>query len=185
LKLSPAITGASVSFLNETLARSWGLEVKHQHESNIGTGEASTRLGFSKDVTFRVSGVDIPAKRVGVVPLADLESTLGRPINGILGADIFKSYVVAIDYAARKVTLEDPKQYTYHGNGELIPLRMSGDRPFVRATVTPVRSDPIEGLFVIDTGDDSTLGLHPPFVEKYKLRSSNQKMIPHLSHGMS
>ena len=178
-------TGASVSFLNQALAHSLGLEVKHQRESNIGTGEASTRMGFAKDLAFGVSGVDIPAKHVGVVQLADLESTLGRTINGILGADLFKSYVVTIDYAARKVTLEDPKHYAYHGNGDLIPLRLSGDRPFVRATVTPVRSDPIEGLFVIDTGDDSTLGLHTPFVEKYRLRSSNQKMIPHLSHGMS
>ena len=178
-------TGASVSFLNEALAHSLGLEVKYQRESNIGTGEASTRVGFSRDVTLSVSGVDIPAKRVGVVQLADLESTLGRPINGILGADLFKSYVVTIDYAARKATLEDPKHYAYHGKGELIPLRLSGDRPFVRATVTPVRSDPIEGLFVIDTGDDSTLGLHTPFVEKYRLRSSNQNMIPHLSHGIS
>lgn len=83
------------------------------------------------------------------------------------------------------MTLEDPRHYAYPGNGELIPLRMSGDRPFVRATVTPVGSNPIEGLFVIDTGDDSTLGLHTPFVEKYKLRSSNQRMIPHLSRGMS
>jgi hypothetical protein len=178
-------TGANVSFLNQTLANSLRIEVKHQHESNIGTGETSTRLGFSKSVTLSLSGVDVPAKSVAVVPLGDLESTVGRPIDGILGADLFKRFVVTIDYAARNIILENPKLYSYHGNGELIPIRLSGDRPFVRATVTPVGSNPIEGLFVVDTGDDSTLGLHTPFVEKYKLRSLNQRMIPHLSHGIS
>lgn len=128
-------TGASASFLNEALATSLRIGVKHQHESNIGTGEASTRLGFSKNVTLSLSGVDVPAKSVAVVPLADLESTVGRPIDGILGADLFKRFVVTIDYAARNIILEDPKLYANHGNGELIPLRLSGDRPFVRATV--------------------------------------------------
>jgi hypothetical protein len=178
-------TGANASFLNEALANSLRIAVEHQHESNIGTGEASTRLGFSKNVTLSLSGVDVPAKRVAVAPLADLESTVGRPIDGILGTDLFRRYVVTIDYAARNIILEDPKLYAFHGNGELIPLRLSGGRPFVKATVIPVGSDPIEGLFVVDTGDDSTLGLHTPFVEKYKLRSLNQNMIPHLSRGMS
>jgi len=178
-------TGASGSLLNEALANSLRIEVAHQHEANVGTGEGSTRLGFSKNVALRLSGIDFPMKSIAVVPLADLESIMGRPIDGILGSDLFRRYVVTIDYAARIITLIDQKQYAYHGIGEVIPVRLSGDRPFVKATITPVGSNPIEGLFVIDTGDDSTLGLHTPFVEKYKLRSSNQKMIPRLAHGMS
>jgi predicted aspartyl protease len=178
-------TGANASFLNVSLVDSLGIANKHQKESNIGTGESSTHLGFANNVTLSFSDVAISEKSVVVVPLADLESTLGRRIDGIVGADLFKRFVVTLDYAAGNITLTDPKQYAYHGSGEVIPLRLSGDRPFLRATITPVGADPIEGSFVIDTGDDSTLGLHTPFVEKYKLRSLNQKMIPHLSHGMS
>jgi hypothetical protein len=178
-------SGANTSLLNEALANSLGIEVEHQHESNIGAGEASTRLGFSKGVTLSLAGVDVPSKRVAVVPLADFESIVGRRIDGILGADLFKRWVVTIDYAARTITLEDPREFAYSGNGEFIPLRLSGDRPFVKATVTPVDSNPIEGLFVIDTGDSSTIAFHTPFVEKYKLRSQNQKMIAHPSHGIS
>ena len=177
-------TGANVSFLNETLANGLNIEIKHHHESSIGTGETSTRLGFAKGVLLGLDGIDVPASRVAVVPLADIESSVGRQIDGILGADLFKRWVVTIDYAARTVTLDDPHDYAYHGNGDLIPLRMSGDRAFIKAIVTPVGSDSMEGQFVIDTGDHLALGLHTPFVEKYKLRST-QKMIPHLSQGLS
>ena len=178
-------TGASTSFLNETLADSLGLGPKRQHKAKIGTGEASTRLGFAKGVALSLPGLDLPAQTVAVVPLSEIESVLGRGVDGIVGADLFKRYVVTIDYIARTVTLDDPKTFTYHGKGEAIPLRLSGNRPFFKASVTPVSGTPIEAEIIIDTGDDSTLAFHTPFVEKHNLRASNQKMVMHVSHGVS
>jgi hypothetical protein len=45
-------TGANASFLNVSLADSLGIENKHQKESNIGTGESSTHLGFANNAQF-------------------------------------------------------------------------------------------------------------------------------------
>lgn len=178
-------TGASTSLLNQTLAHSLGLGPKHLHETAIGTGESSTRLGFAKRVVLSLASVDLPAQTVAVVPLADLESRIGHAMGGIVGADLFKRYVVTIDYAAKRITLNDPKTFAYHGGGELITIRVSGNRPFFKANLTPVCATPIEAELVIDTGDSSTIAFHTPFVEKHNLRAPTQKLVPHVSRGVS
>lgn len=178
-------TGASTSFLNERSADALGLERTHQHEAKIGAGEASTRLGLAKGVALNLLGTDLPPQTVAVVPLGDLESLFGHRIDGIIGADLFKRYVVTIDYAAQRIMLNDPKTFAYQGKGAVIPIHLSGNRAFFKANVTPVGGTLVEAEFVIDTGDNSTLTFHTPFVEKHNLRAANQKMVAHVSHGIS
>ena len=178
-------TGASTSLLNETLADSLGLAPKRQHETNIGAGESSTKLGFAKSIVLSLAGVDLPAQSVAVVPLAKIESRIGHGIDGIVGADLFKRYVVTIDYAAKRLTLDDSNTFAYHGKGEVITIRLSGNRPFFKADVTPISATPIEAEFVIDTGDNSTVTFHTPFVKKHNLRATSQTLIPHVSQGLS
>jgi hypothetical protein len=178
-------TGASTSFLNETLADSLSLVLKRQHGSNIGAGESSTKLAFAKNIVLSLAGVDLPAQTVAVVPLAKLESKIGHGIGGIVGADLFKRYVVTIDYAVNGITLGDPNAFAYHGKGEVITFRLSGNRPFFKAAVTPISATPIEAEFVIDTGDNSTVTFHTPFVKKHNLLASSQTLIPHVSQGLS
>jgi predicted aspartyl protease len=178
-------TGASTCFLSEGSADSLGLTPKHQHEKNVGTGEASTRLGFAKGVTLSLPGVELPAQTVAVVPFDELEFAIGHRIDGLLGADLFKRYVVTINYAARTITLEDPKDFTYHGKGDVIPFRLSGNRPFFKAGVTPLGAPRIETEFVLDTGHSGTLTFHTPFVEKHNLLAAKEKLVLRVTRGVS
>jgi hypothetical protein len=178
-------TGASTSFLNQTLADTLGVGTRGQHDTKVGAGESSTKLGFAKDVVFSLPGVDLPAQNVAVVPLAGIEAAIGHKVGGIVGADLFKRYVVTIDYAGRIVTLEDPKTFAYSGKSEGIAIRLSGGRAFFKATVTPAGGAPIAAEFILDSGDDSTLTFHTPFVEKHHLRAAGQKLVAHVSTGLS
>jgi predicted aspartyl protease len=178
-------TGASTSFLSEGSADSLGLTPKHEHEKNIGTGEASTRLGFAKGVALSLPGVDLPAQTVAVVPFNELEFAIGHSIDGLLGADLFKRYVVTIDYAARTISLDGPKNFSYHGKGDMIPFRLSGNRPFFKAAVTPLGMPQIETEFVIDTGHSGTLTFHTPFVEKHHLLAAKEKPVLRITRGIS
>jgi Aspartyl protease len=92
---------------------------------------------------------------------------------------------VTVDYAAGTTTLDDPKSFKYRGNGEVIALRVSGNRLFFEATVKPVGGNPVEAELVIDTGVTSTLTFHTPFVEKHNLRAVTPKLIPHTTVGLS
>jgi hypothetical protein len=49
-------SGASTSFLNQTLADSLGVGPKHKHQMNVGAGESSASLGFAHDVTLSLPG---------------------------------------------------------------------------------------------------------------------------------
>ena len=177
-------SGASTSFLNQVLADSLGLGPKHKRQTNVGAGESSTSLGFAKGVTLALAGVELPPQTVAVVPLAAIEARIGHKIAGIVGADLFKRYIITIDYAARQVLLSDPNSPHDAGSGDMFPLRLSGNRPFFQATFTPVNGPPIQGELVIDTGDTSTVTFHTPFVEKYNLRSG-QTLVAHRSTGIS
>jgi hypothetical protein len=178
-------TGASASFLNQTLADTLGVQTRGQHDAKVGAGESSTKLGFAKGVALSLPGVELPAQTVAVIPLAGIESAIGHKVAGIVGADLFKRYVVTIDYGARVVTLDDPKTFAYRGTSEAIAIRLSGSRPFFKATVTPAGGAPIAAEFIIDSGDDSTLTFHTPFVETHNLRGAGQKLVAHVSTGLS
>jgi len=151
---------------------------------NVGAGESSASLGFAHGVTLNLPGVDLPAQTVAVVSLASIEGRIGHKIAGIVGADLFKRYVVTIDYAARQLVLSDPNSLQDGEGGDMFVLRLSGNRPFFQAMLTPVSGPPIQGEFVVDTGDTSTVTFHTPFVEKYSLRSG-QTLVPHQTTGIS
>jgi hypothetical protein len=177
-------TGANTSFLNESLARSLSLGPKRTFEAKVGTGETSTRLGVAGHVELSFGDVELPAAKMLVTDLAQLESRIGHEIGGIVGADVFKHYVVTIDYGAQTVALSNPRTFSYQGRGEVLPIRIVGDRPFLKARVTPIGANALETELVIDTGDTSALGFHTPFVIKHDLRAST-KTLAHLSKGLS
>jgi predicted aspartyl protease len=177
-------SGASTSFLSETLADSFGLGPKHKHQMNVGAGESSASLGFAHDVTLNLSGIGLPAQTVAVVSFGNIEARIGHKIAGIVGADLFKRYIVTIDYAASQLVVSDPDSLHDGESGEVFTLRLSGNRPFLQATIIPVSGPAIQAEFVVDTGDTSTVTFHTPFVEKYALRSG-QILVPHQTTGIS
>jgi hypothetical protein len=178
-------TGANTSFVNESLARSLDLGAKKSVDLKIGTGESSAKVSFEKHVTLSLGSIVLPPGTVAITSLTALESRLGREIGGIIGADIFKRYVVTIDYAAGSVSLDEPKGFSYRGSGVTLPLRIKGDRPFLSARVTPVGAAPVTAFLVIDSGDTSALEFHTPYVAKHNLRAANQPLLPHLSKGLA
>ena len=179
-------SGASTSVLSQRVADELGLSVKAQHrESNLGTGESAPNVGRTAKVVLTLNGIDLRKKEISVVSMDTLESATGHRIDGILGAEVFSRYVVQIDYANSQIALFDPGVFNYYGAGQVLPLEIRNDRPFVRATVALQGAAPIKGLFIIDSGAAGALSLHSPFVRKHQLLSPSQKTIPHFVHGIA
>ncbi len=177
-------TGADYNALNDRLGDELG--VKHKIEINlsgVGTGEDRTSLCFTKTIPLELRGVPLRANILG--PLSKLEAGIGRPIDGILGAELFNRCVVEIDYPAQTVTLHPGKDYSPPQTGERIPILLEGRRPFIQARISFPGLDVIEGKLIIDTGDSSGLSLHAPFVQKHDLLSRAGKVIPHFTSGVA
>jgi Aspartyl protease len=179
-------TGATLSVLTDAQAKALGIEFRNKGDiKNAGNGEESIHLSLAKNIRFRLGGADILAKYVGVVPLQSWERFEGRTIAGILGADLFKKYVVEADYDNQTLTLFEPGSFDIPQLGQTIQLKLlGGSIPVVEATLEISQQSSLKAHLVVDMGTYSALRLNRPFVEQHKLLAGAPKLVPSLGFGI-
>jgi predicted aspartyl protease len=155
-------TGASATLSAED-ARALRLRTGHGFEM-AGTGAGHVHAVESRVGSFDLgSGVVLRDVPTTVVPLAELRRVSALPhFDGLLGSELLAHYVVAIDYAQQKLTLQAPETYAPDPAGVTVPLLSRHGTPAIRAGV-----DGSSGSFVIDTGDRVTLTLMEPFAKSH------------------
>jgi len=174
-------TGADTSVIDAQRAKT--LRLKPQGKI-VATGAAgSAEATFTKGVSISLSGVELTGQTIYVLPLEFL-SGLGRKIDGVLGNDVLKKFVVEIDYLTGTINLYEPQSYRYSGSGESIPLTMDDGLLFVRASVTPQGLAPIEAKFEIDSGSTGAVLLNTPFVQRHNLLATVPKTVETNSGGV-
>jgi predicted aspartyl protease len=178
-------TGATNHLLSQSKAEEVGISNKNTTElGNVGTGEGKIRIAAARNISLNIDGIELENQDVFIVPMDRLEAVAGHSIDGILGAELFLHFVVGIDYSTQTITLFDSADYSHAGPGQVIPLKLIGNRPFVRAKVAASGTREVGGLFVIDTGDSSALSLHTPFIAKNDLLPPSDKVISHFTNGL-
>ena len=161
-------TGASGTVISESAAKDLGLKLEGQGNASAQGGEIE--MAFVKQASLRLSkDVELPNLTLAAIRLNGLEAGLGRKVDGILGYEIFKRFVVEIDYASRAVKFYEPQTYKYAGRGKTIPIVIEDNTPFVRAEVVPADQQSFEGNFLVNTGLTGTLAFNSPFVAQNKL----------------
>ena len=168
-------TGASGSVINESRAKELGVNLEGQ--TKAATGNGPVEASFVRGVTLNVSGIEFPNLTLTSIRLSGLEAGFGRPVDGILGYEIFNRFVVEIDYISRIVTLHDPKSYKHSGSGQAIPLMIKDNRPFVRARVMQGDAKVAEGNFEFDIGQVGALTLGESFTSKNELLKFTRKTL--------
>lgn len=177
-------TGDEDAIVDLKRARSLGLKL--QGEVNIGgAGPGSLRGSYVRDASLNVVGLEgNPQPVVLALPLDDLRPRFGHDIDGIIGADFIKQFVVEVDYSARVLRLHNKDRFAYSGSGEIIPIHLnSAGHPSIPAEITVAGRPAIKGEFVIDSGSGAALALHRPFVEQEHLLGQAQKTIRLLGGG--
>lgn len=175
-------TGAYNSIINTPVLQSLNLKTD-------GTGVATGAGGRVESirlsgVNFDVGGAPLKDLNIAALTLTSLENSTGRAMDGILGAEFFRRYVVEIDYDAKEITLHEPATYEYSGRGESLPLSFNDNHPYVRAKVELPGRAAIEGEFVIDAGSNLALILLPSFIEEHKLRDALPQTLRTYGRGV-
>ena len=95
---------------------------------------------------------------------------LGVPVHGIIGYDIFKDFVVEINYASKYLKLHKPKSYQYKKcrKCQTFDLELNQNKPYINAQVE-IHSKQIPVKLLIDSGgsdalwlfEDDSLGIYP------------------------
>lgn len=93
--------------------------------------------------------------------------TLGIPIHGIIGYDLFRDFVVDINYSSRQIKFYDPEHYVpkSYKDEELLPLVIRKNKAYVQGNVDLNDKKDVPVNLLIDTGSSDAVWLFP---DKYK-----------------
>jgi len=156
-------TGGS-NIVTPELARELGLKSEGAVQGR-GVGEKSEDVGLTRVQVLQVGGAALSNQVFAVYPLAGLGEVEGFKVRGLVGYEVFKRFVVRIDYERSRLTLTLPAAFDYQGSGTVVPFIFNGQIPQVEGAL-----DGIPGKFDIDTGGRSTLTVMSPFAAKNGLR---------------
>lgn len=126
-----------------------------------GVGKKSVNVAFGT-VNKLVLGDKLVLERqvFGVLPLPGFGEIEGVHFDGLVGYELFKRFVVRIDYAARTLTFILPQDFKPADAGTAVPFVYLGRIPGVKGSI-----DSLTGEFEIDTGSRAALSLWSPFVK--------------------
>lgn len=162
-------SGASGCVIDTAVANRLGLQT-HGEKRSTGAGKGTYAVTFTDNVTYALPGLHVTVPESLVIDLSEQPAITGREIEGILGYDFFARYVVAVDYDAAVLTLFSPSDFSYAGNGVVIPFTLVKKTPHIKIQVK-VGSDPgIDREVLVDSGsedaiDDDTLSSAPKRLE--------------------
>ena len=87
--------------------------------------------------------------------------SLGVPIHGIIGYDLFKDFVVEINYVRKRITFHDPAHYVPREKRKsaTLPLAIAKRKAYIDGEVTLEGNSDIPVKLLIDTGSSDAVWL--------------------------
>ena len=146
------------------LAQKLGLKTEGALQGR-GVGEKSEDVGLTKVDKVQVGDVTVDDQVFTVYPLGTFASVEGISSSGLIGYEVFKRFVVRVDYEKSLLTFTEPAAFTYTGKGTVVPFNFNAHIPQVDGSI-----DDIAGKFDIDTGSRASLSLLAPFAQKHQLK---------------
>ncbi len=171
-------TGDQLAIIDLDRAKELGLTLQGDIQSG-GAGGQVLHGSYVRGSSFTIPGVNRFSQPLTLAfPLKNLEAPLGHEVDGVIGGDFIKEFVVEIDYQSHVVRLYDKDTFRYSGHGESIPIEMNAENhPVIEAEVTPEGGQALQGKFLIDIGSSASLALYSPFVSRHNLLGPKLKTI--------
>jgi len=154
-------SGASATVLDMAFAKKLGIEL----------GQAITARGVAGQVTdVRLAKADLvagdlamPGRRIVVMDLSNIARITHRPVEVLLGRDVFDQAVVDIDFEGRKLELI-PRDAFRPPSAAPVPLKPSAD---LRSLPIEVAGTPMQAI--LDLGNSGGLLIDREFADHYRL----------------
>ncbi|MFT4759924.1 MAG: hypothetical protein ACI9XO_001795 [Paraglaciecola sp.] len=141
------------------------LKIPYRREFKLLGSDMSAEIS-----AFLISGVqlqisDLLLPNQSMLVLSEdhlhLEEVAGIQIHGILGSDVFKRYVVRIDYSKKVITLYSNNIFKLPKKGfEAIDIEIFKNKPYLKETLWLTPTDSLPVKLLIDTGAALSLLIH-------------------------
>jgi len=114
-----------------------------------------------------------------------ISQILGIPVHGMIGFNLFKDYVVKIDYETHKITLTKPEFFTYKQREKdiVLPLIFEQNKPFVKTSIVTDKNEEVPVKLLVDTGASDAIWLSPNSDKRISIPEKNVEMF--LGRGLS
>jgi hypothetical protein len=147
-------SGAPHTIFDPTFAKELGLKVD-KAASITGTGKGSVAKAHTAAATMMLNDVRVALPEPWVIDLSKVP--ISRAAKGLVGAEIFRSYVVKMDPLRSTFTVFDPASYRYSGNGASLPLYFDDGKLFIEADLEVPAGHVVRHKLRIDTGSESSV----------------------------
>ena len=114
----------------------------------------------------------------------NLSTRMGMPVHGIIGYNIFKNFIVKINYSSSVITLYRPDaKIKKRRKAEEYPLYIEGTKPYIYGKVRQHNGDTVRVKLVVDTGASNSISLYLP--SDKRLLMPQKVMKAYLGRGLS
>ncbi|WP_340111801.1 PDZ domain-containing protein [Maribellus mangrovi] len=152
----------------------------------LDEGEGLTAYRSGNNI-LHIDGITARNQEVQMIIDEDFQIShmLGIPVHGLIGFNLFKDYVVEIDYGSEKLTLYKPEYYKYRDrkNDIIMPLHFDGTKPFVRTSIVTDSLQEVHVKLLVDTGASDPLWLSENSDENIKIPEKHVETF--LGRGLS
>jgi len=174
--ISVEMNGNPVSFILDTgvsvpvvfnFTSTDSTELKHAEKitlKGLGNGEPIEAY-LSKENRIRIGEAFNNNQKLYLIYDKEINFSprLGIPIHGILGYDLFKDFVVEINYQTKMIQLYNPAIYKKRKCKKCVelPISLVKDKPFVHIDIASEDKEPYSANLLLDTGGSDALWLFP------------------------
>lgn len=131
--------------------------------SGLGSGEGMTAYRSANNTMKIGSGLVSYNQEVQMVINENFQISqiLGLPVHGLIGFNLFKDFVVEIDYDKQELTVIQPEFYRDRVNNRdiVMPLHFEQNKPYVRTTIMTDKNVDVPVKLLVDTGASDAIWL--------------------------
>jgi len=125
--------------------------------------DAPIKALISKGNQFRLKNITNENQKLFVVmdKSINFSTSLGIPVHGIIGYDLFRDFVVDINYIKKIIKFRDSNSYTYKKseNKEVLPLSIRAKKAYLNTGLQLKQGKELPVRLLLDTGSSDALWL--------------------------
>ncbi len=160
-------SGAGGILINKDMADSIGLEAVSER---LNTGAVGTHtVSILKGNTIKLGDTQINNINMMRDEKEFEQLDNGEKIAGIIGFHILSRFVVEVDYNTSELVLYNRSNYTYNGDGIVMPIVLTYNLPLIISSIRVNSGIEFDGFFLVDTGARADLIVSSPTVSKYNM----------------
>ena len=173
-------TGAATSLIDTARARELGVPLGQPFAvRGAGPGTTAGRFMTTPEPIRIGSGNDAVTQPVmASIDFTSLSTHAGRDLDGILGGDFIRRFVLEIDYEHQTLRLHEPATFAYNGKGTTLPLTFTLGFPHVRGTLTISEQESFDADCVLDVGSSLQVAVTHPVAEAHGLAEKLKASAP-------